>query len=152
MATRKRTMKNTVSGQVEAMAMVSAKIESPIKLDPDESIYFDMVVKSRETASWNPIHLLMASNLAITFAQLDEANSSLASDGLMVRNDRGTKVVNPACAAKSALSATVLQLSKALGLSASQLGVSGKAQQSRNEADAHARGIINKVSEESLLA
>jgi phage terminase small subunit len=94
----------------------------------------------------------MAANLAITFTQLDEANLSIAGDGLMVRNDRGTKVVNPAITAKSSLSATVLQLSKALGLSASQLGVSGKPQEARNIADANARAIIDKAAGSRLLA
>ena len=152
MAERKRVMKNTIAGQLETFAMVAAKIESPIKLDPDELTYFQMVISSRETASWNPIHLLMASNLAITFTQLDEANLSIAGDGLMVRNDRGTKVVNPAITAKSSLSATVLQLSKALGLSASQMGLSDAPQKARNQADAHARAIIDKASGDGLLA
>ena len=152
MAVRKRVMKNTVAGQLETFSIVSAKIESPIKLDPDESIYFQSVISSRETASWNPIHLLMAANLAITFTQLDEANLSIAGDGLMVRNDRGTKVVNPAITAKSSLSATVLQLSKALGLSASQMGMAGKPQEARNQADSKARAILSKAAEDSLLA
>jgi len=152
MATRKRVMKNTVAGQIEAMALVSAKIEPVYKLDGDELRYFNYIVTSRETSTWNDNHRMLATNLAVTYAQLDEANMEIADKGIMVKNDRGTPVTNPAIAAKSSLSAAVLQLNKTLGLSASQMGVSGKAQEARNTADAQARGIINKVSEDSLLA
>jgi hypothetical protein len=69
----------------------------------------------------------------------------------MVKNDRGTPVVNPAITAKSSLSATVLQLNKALGLSASQMGVSGQAQDKRNKADADARAILTQISETDLI-
>jgi hypothetical protein len=41
--------------------------------------------------------------------------------------------------------ATVLQLNKALGLSASQMGVAGKEQESRNKADRTARKVIESV-------
>ena len=151
MAAKDRVMKNTVQGAVLTAKMVSAKIEPMYKLDGDELKYFNAVVTSRETATWNHNHRLLATNLAVTYSQLDEANMEIATNGLMVKNDRGTPVVNPAITAKSSLSATVLQLNKALGLSASQMGVSGQAQDKRNKADADARAIIANVSENDLI-
>ena len=152
MATRKRVMKNTVAGQVEMFAAILAKIEPVYPLDGDERKYFDYVVTSRETASWNDNHRLLATNLAVTYAQLDEANHEIASNGLMVNNLKGTPVVNPAITAKNALSSTILQLNRTLGLSASQQGMAGKPQEARNQADAHARTIIEKASTNRLLA
>ena len=151
MAAKDRVMKNTVQGAVLTAKMVSAKIEPMYKLDGDELTYFNAVVTSRETATWNDNHRLLATNLAVTYAQLDEANMEIAERGLMVKNDRGTPVVNPAITAKSSLSATVLQLNKALGLSASQMGVSGQAQDKRNKADADARAVISQISETDLI-
>jgi hypothetical protein len=46
---------------------------------------------------------------------------------------------------------SVLQLNKALGLSASQMGVSGKEQDARNKADREARGLIEKASSDDLI-
>jgi phage terminase small subunit len=151
MAAKDRVMKNTVQGAVLTAKMVSAKIEPMYKLDGDELTYFNAVVTSRETATWNDNHRLLATNLAVTYGQLDEANMEIAERGLMVKNDRGTPVVNPAITAKSSLSATVLQLNKALGLSASQMGVSGQAQDKRNKADADARAVISQISETDLI-
>lgn len=106
---------------------------------------------SRETSTWNDNHRLLATNLAVTYAQLDEANLDIANHGLMSKNVRGTPIVNPAISAKSSLSATVLQLNKALGLSASQMGVSGQAQDKRNKADAEARAILTQVADVDLI-
>jgi phage terminase small subunit len=152
MAERKRVQKNTTAGTLETFKHVSAKLESPIKLDPDEQVNFDRVVSSRETSSWDSNHLLLAAHLAITYCQLDEANLSIASDGLMVRNDRGTRVVNPAITAKSSLSATILQLNRVLGLTATSQGVAGAPQAKRNAADAKAREIIDRIASDDLLA
>ena len=69
----------------------------------------------------------------------------------MTKSDKGTPVVNPAVTAKSSLMATVLQLNKALGLSASQMGVAGKDQEARNKADRAARSVIEKVAEDDLI-
>lgn len=151
MAQRKRTQKNTVAGQVETMQALLAKIEPAYLLDNLQLDYFRRVVKSRETSTWDDNHILLATNLAVTYAQLDHANAEIQSRGLMVKNDRGTPVVNPVVTAKASLMSSVLQLNKALGLSASQMGVSGKDQDARNRADREARGIIEKIAEDDLI-
>lgn len=152
MATKKRQAKNTIAGQVDTMRLVTTKLVPHTKLDDDELIYFNRIVKCRETASWNDLHLDFAANLAIAMVQHDEANLDIAQRGLMVRNERGTMVMNPAIAAKSSISATILQLSKALGLTASQNGLASPDQAKRNQADAQARDSIEKIAKDGLLA
>ena len=151
MALRKRVQKNTVAGQIETVKTILAKIVPAYPLDELQSVYFNSVVKSRETSTWDDNHILLATNLAVTYVQLDEANTEIKTKGLMVKNDRGTPVVNPAITAKSSLMSSVLQLNKALGLSASQMGVSGKEQESRNKADKQARELLEKVSQDDDL-
>jgi len=151
MAIRKRTQKNTVAGQVETVQAILTKINPAYDLNELQFDYFNRVVKSRETSTWDENHVLLATNLAVTYAQLDQANNEIKARGLMVKNDRGTPVVNPVVTAKASLMSSVLQLNKALGLSASQMGVSGKEQDSRNKADREARGLIEKISEDDLI-
>ena len=151
MAQRKRVQKNTIAGQIETTKKILEGVEAAYPLDELQQHYFDRVVKSRETESWDENHILLATNLAVTYAQVDMANADIAERGLMTKSDRGTPVVNPAITAKSSLMATVLQLNKALGLSASQLGVSGKDQDSRNKADRTARAILEKASVSDLI-
>lgn len=151
MAQRKRIQKNTIEGQIATTKKILEGVMPAYPLDELQSHYFDRVVKSRETESWDENHILLATNLAVTYAQVDLANADIAERGLMTKSDRGTPVVNPAITAKSSLMATVLQLNKALGLSASQLGVSGKDQESRNKADRAARSVLEKVSADDLI-
>ena len=151
-AERKRVQKNTIQGKVETMKSVAQHLQSPIKLDPGELKYFNIIISDREVASWTPNHLLIAANIAITLVQLDDANIEIAENGFMVRNPRGTQIPNPALAAKTSLVASILQMSRHLGLSASQNGLAGPKQASRNAADTQAKAIIDKIASEDLLA
>lgn len=151
MAQRKRVQKNTIAGQIETTKKILEGVEPAYPLDELQKHYFGRVVKSRETESWDENHILLATNLAVTYAQVDLANADIAERGLMTKSDRGTPVVNPAITAKSSLMATVLQLNKALGLSASQIGVAGKDQESRNKADRAARSVLEKAAVDDLI-
>lgn len=151
MAQRKRVQKNTIAGQIETTKRIMQGVTPAYALNELQQHYFDRIVKSRETESWDDNHILLATNLAVTYAQVDAANADIEQRGLMTKSDKGTPVVNPAVTAKSSLMATVLQLNKALGLSASQIGVAGKDQEARNKADRAARSVIEKVAEDDLI-
>lgn len=150
MARVKRTPTNTVAGQIAATKNIQKKIEPAYLLNESQLQYFGRVVRSREVESWDENHILLATNLAVTYVQLDEANEDIAQRGLMTKSDKGTPVVNPAVTAKSNLMASVLQLNKALGLSASQIGASGKNQDARNKAERAARDVIEKVTDDLI--
>jgi phage terminase small subunit len=87
-------------------------------LTAPEQQYFSRIVESREHGSWCPNHLALASELARTMKQLDEAN--LAINGGLVINGRA----NPAVQIKVSLSNVIVGLNRLLGLSSSQKGLS----------------------------
>jgi len=151
MAERKRTQKNTIAGQIATTKALMAGVEPAYFLDELQKNYFGRVVRSRETESWDENHILLATNLAVTYAQVDEANNEINSKGLMVLSEKGWPVTNPAISAKQSLMSTILQLNKALGLSASQIGVAGKDQESRNKADRETRKVLDKVAVDDLI-
>lgn len=151
MAQRKRTQKNTIAGQIETTKALLEIIQPAYNLSPEQQTYFDRIVKSRETSTWDDNHIILATNLSVNYAQVDEANHEINTKGLMVLSEKGWPVTNPAITAKQSLMSTVLQLNKALGLSASQMGVAGKDQESRNKADREARKVLDKVAEEDLI-
>lgn len=150
MARVKRTPTNTAAGQIETTKKILKKTEPAYKLEPLAQTYFERVVRSRETESWDENHILLATNLAVTYAQVDIANDDIKARGLMVKSDKGTPVVNPAVTAKSNLMASVLQLNKALGLSASQIGASGKNQDARNKAERQVRETIEAITDDLI--
>lgn len=151
MAQRKRTQKNTIAGQIETTKAMLNVIKPSYDLTDEQQKYFDRIVKSRETSTWDENHIVLATNLSVNYSQIDEANYEINTKGLMVLSEKGWPVTNPAISAKQSLMSTVLQLNKALGLSASQKGVSGKDQESRNKADRETRNILDKVASDDLI-
>jgi phage terminase small subunit len=152
MAATLRTAKTSVAGALETVKSIKKTLESPIPLTENDSKYFDAIVRAREASSWDTLHLIMAAQLAQSLGQLDLANSDIADRGIMIENARGTPIVNPSVSAKTSLAGSVMQLSRTLGLSASQKGLSGKPQAARNEADREARKLIESASSDELLA
>jgi len=151
MAQRKRIQKNTIAGQIETTKALLDVIKPTYGLTDRQQNYFDRIVKSRESSTWDENHIVLATNLAVNYSQLDEANCEIETKGLMVLSEKGWPVTNPAITAKQSLMSTVLQINKALGLSASQKGVSGKDQESRNKADRETRNILDKVASDDLI-
>jgi len=95
------------------------KVHQPAyKLTAPEQQYFSRIVESRDHGSWCPNHLALASELARSMAQLDEANQALAA-GLIIDGK-----ANPAVQIKVSLSNVIVGLNRLLGLSASQKGLS----------------------------
>lgn len=152
MPVRKRTMKNTISGQIEQMQSISKKLEPKLKLNDREMELFNFVTSSRETASWSDNDLWVASTLAQVMWQLEEVKLDLDAEEVTQRNDRGTRIANPLFAVQTQLLSQLQALNKTLGLSASQRGLSGAPQNARNQADAQAREIINNAATKRLLA
>jgi hypothetical protein len=145
-------MKNTVLGQLASAQSVQQVIQPKLKLNVREMELFGFVTSSRESSSWSDNDLWVASTLAQVMWQLEEVKLDLEAEEVTQRNERGTRIANPLFAVQTQLLSQLQALNKTLGLSASQRGLSGAPQQSRNQADAHARAIINKASEDSLLA
>ena len=150
MARVKRTPTNTVSGQVAVTQSVMKKLSPAYELNELQMSYFMRVVRSVETEAWDENSILLATNLAVTYVQLDEANDEINAKGLMVLSEKGWPVTNPAISAKQSLMSSVLQLNKALGLSASQRGVAGNKQDARNKAEQKAREVIEKVTDDLI--
>jgi hypothetical protein len=145
-------MKNTVSGQIETFASAKQKIQPKMALNERELILFDHITSSKEVSAWDDNSLFIASNLAMIYRRIEEINTMLETQGVVQRNERGTQIANPLFSAMTQLLSQAQSANKTLGLSASQRGLTGAPQKSRDQADAHARAIIGKASEDSLLA
>lgn len=152
MAKRERTLKNSPAGQVETFKTLKDAVEPPFPLDGSELDYFTGIVTAREVDTWSDNDKLIAANLAKTYAAIDELWLDIKQRGYMVTNERGTPVVNPAVSALNQMTSTMQSLNRTLGLSASQRGLSGAKQGSRNAADQEARKAIEDAAENSLLA
>ena len=152
MSKQERSKKSTVSNAVITAQMVTTKIDPPEPLNERRQIHFDAVVKSREVSTWSPHDIRMAANLAIALDRLDQVNRQLDAEGLMSESGKGTPIAHPLLPTLMAAASQVRQLSATLGLTASQRGVAGSKQSSRNRAELEAREVIEKAAADDLLA
>jgi phage terminase small subunit len=152
-ATKKRTAINTTAGAVDMFRSAQFSIAPPAMLTRDiEKMYFGQITRSREVSTFSEIDVTSAALLAVTLAQLSDANEVLARDGLTTTNDRGTPVISPYLSAKSQLATQVLSLQRSLGLSASQRGAASSEQRQRNAREIETRSVLEKTKRNSLLA
>jgi phage terminase small subunit len=147
-----RSKKSTVANAVQTAQLISTKIEPTLTLTEVERTHFDRIAISREVDTWSSHDVTIACQLAKALTTLELAQDQLRVDGLTIENARGSQVAHPLLHASMSMASTVQQLTKTLGLSASQRGLSGPKQQSRNLAEQTARKVIGKAAADDLLA
>ena len=152
MPARKRVLKNSVAGALETFSSAQDVLVSPLTLTDREKQFFDMATGSRETSTWTASDLYNAAALAKVRRRVEELNDDLDAEGCTLVNERGTQIANPKFSALTQLMGQMSSLTRLLGLSSAARGLGDAPQQKRNAADASARMIIQKVSEDDLLA
>jgi phage terminase small subunit len=152
MSKQLRSKKSTVANTVATFNQIQTLPQPTESLDERELDYFNRIVQSREVTTWSPHDLALATDLALTQVQYLDAMHAVKTQGRTMLNDRGTPVVNPETGALNQLSGAVRAFTATLGLSASQRGVAGAKQTSRNQAEQQARAVIARASEDDLLA
>ena len=152
MSKQLRSKKSTVSNTVATFNEIQTLPQPTEFLDERELSYFNRIVQSREVTTWSPHDLALATDLALTQVQYLDAMHAVKTQGRSVVNERGTQIVNPETGALNQLSGAVRAFTATLGLSASQRGVAGAKQASRNQAEQQARAVIARASEDDLLA
>ena len=151
MAEAKRGKKSTVANSIETFRSANDLPQPSEILDNREQSYFNRIITSRELSTWTDHDIALATDLAMTQVQYLDAMAEVKRVGRTVINDRGTPVVNPETGALNQLSSSVRAFTATLGLSASQRGVSGEHQKSRNQAENDARKVIQKAAADDLL-
>jgi len=151
-ARQERSKKSTVSNSIATFQSANEMPKAPVELSADEGKFFEMIVRSREVTTWSDWDLMLAANMAMVQVQYAEAMANIKRDGRTLINDRGTPITNPETGALNQLSSSLRAFTAQLGLAASQRGISGDKQASRNQAEVAARKVIQKAAADDLLA
>lgn len=154
MTTQKRKALSTTSEQVRLFAGAAKLIKPTKPLKGEALLCFQGIIASRETATWMPHDIRVATELAVMIARLADLTERLADEEPVLESVRGTPVANPIYSVTLQLSNAIQSINRALGLT-STMKVSGAETESakkRNVADAEARSAIERASEaEGLL-
>jgi len=150
MARAKRAQSVNISSQTRQIKSLLDPIVPPVSLTDQESYFFNLAISCREMATWNPLQLGIACDYARLRNQIEEMEKIIATDGVYVPGPRGM-MAHPLLQAKATATSSMLSLLRLMGMSASQMGVSGEPQAKRNIAEIETKKMLERTIQEDLI-
>jgi glutamine synthetase len=98
MTKKKTTRADSATAAIKAMADAAKKpLQPPVYVTLTESAkpFWDGVVRARARDEWSDVDLVVAAQLAQCQADIAEEDEALRLEGKVIKNDRGTPVMNP---------------------------------------------------------
>ena len=146
MARQKRQKKSTATNQAKTFEDATKTHPPPVKLDQDELRVFHALVASKEWDTWSDNDLLIAADIAKIQVEMDQLKTQYRAEGHKIVQPNGNEAVNPTFVVWEKLAAKRLQLTRALGLSASQRGQTSSDQKGRNKQQVQKKHKLASVS------
>jgi hypothetical protein len=94
----KRNRADSAASAVKAMvnaAKGDIPVPAHVKLRKGDEVFWQGVVRARARDEWTDADLVVAGQLARCQADIEREQQDLDSEGTVVKNDRGTMVLNP---------------------------------------------------------
>lgn len=128
------------------------KIVSPLPLEGEEPVIFEEIIGALPSEQWDAYRIRLAAHLAQYLAYMDKLMVDLKSEGPTVLNKRGTPVANPNVSVTQSITGTVERMTRTLGLSASQRGVTEGTKKKQGDAEAKVRRGKKAADKNALIA
>lgn len=116
MSVKKRADHNSTLGEQESFSNAMAKIEPPAHVllrDCDWPFWY-AITAVRASNSWNDTDLAKAANLARCQSDIERLAQEIEAEGDIIKNDRGTPIVNPKHTLLETLSRREVAISRVL--------------------------------------
>ena len=112
----KRQRSDSVKAETEAMAAAFQGIDPPdwVRMPESALPFWKSIVTARAAAKWNNTDLEAAAELSRTKASIERLNEELEIEGDIIKNDRGTPIVNPKHSLLETLNRRMVSLSRFL--------------------------------------
>lgn len=112
----KRARSDTASAAMTAALNAGTTIDPPahVVLREGDRPFWDSVVRARARDTWTTSDLENAANLARCKADVERLQAEITAEGDIVKNDRGTQVLNPKHTLLETLSRRAVALSRML--------------------------------------
>ena len=113
----RRVRSDSITAAVQAtQAATAGPIDPPahVVLREGDRPFWDSVVSARARDTWNDADLEMAGNLARCKADIERLQQEITAEGDVLKNDRGTQIMNPKHTLLETLSRRAVALSRML--------------------------------------
>ncbi|MHB8123995.1 MAG: TerS protein [Desulfuromonadaceae bacterium] len=94
----KRNRADSAASAVKAMvnaAKDAIQVPAHVKLRDGDMVFWEGVVRARARDEWTETDLVVAGQLARCLHDIEDEQAALDEEGTVIRNDKGTPVVNP---------------------------------------------------------
>lgn len=112
----KRIRSDSLTAAVDAALSVNETIDPPahVSLRDGDRPFWDSIVCARARGAWEIVDLENAANLARCKADIERLQTEIDAEGDIVRNDKGTQIINPKHTLLETLSRRAVALSRML--------------------------------------
>lgn len=113
----KRQRSDSITAAVKAAQGVAAGVVEPpphVKLREGDRPFWDSLVRARARDTWNISDLENAANLARCKADIERITIEIDTEGDIIKNERGTQIVNPKHTLLETLTRRAMALSRML--------------------------------------
>ena len=151
---KKRQRVDTAQGAVNAMESAATEILPPAhcRLRPRDMPFWRSIVKARDAKLWTDADLENAANLARAKSDIEKIQAELDVEGDVIRNQRGTPIVNPKHQLLETLSRKCLALSRMLHVHAEATSGKARDEKPKNKATKDAQAILSDLEDDDLIA
>jgi hypothetical protein len=140
-----RTLRrDSVTAMLQLRAELKVDVQPPTMLDDAEMGHFKSVVNSRETSTWDLHSLTLAANLARLLAEMDVCVA------VQKAHTPGSPERRLAVQTTTSLAASILAVTRSLGLNASTSGKATVEQKNRNLAQSQQRKLVESIDDDLL--
>lgn len=150
----KRQRVDSADGALNAMAGAHKEIAPPdwVVVPPAAQKFWRSITRARAADRWNDSDLENAAELARTKASIERLNIELEAEGDIIKNDRGTPIVNPKHSLLETLTRRMVALSRMLQVHAEATQGKSRDQVKGNQAQESARKAVDPSFDESLVS
>ena len=122
MARPRKARNDSAAGKQELMQAAKSPIQPVMPLAERAMFYFQQYAGTRPSFDWSKGDIVRLTKLAERQAEVDELSELVKMEGVVVRNNRGTPVVNPIVTARDQLERTIMAMEKTLSVFAPMEG------------------------------
>jgi ectoine hydroxylase-related dioxygenase (phytanoyl-CoA dioxygenase family) len=150
----KRNRSDSASSAVKAMVN-AAKGDIPVpkhvKLRKGDAVFWQGVVRARARDEWTDADLVVAGQLARCQADIEREQQSLDTEGTVVKNDRGTMVLNPRVSVLEQFARREMALMRTLRMGGRVAGAARDMSPAR-KIESESRRVRQELEDDELLA
>ena len=148
--TRATSAESAVKGMLDA-AKGAPDVPAHVRLRDGDRAFWDGVVRARARDEWTEADLVVAAQLARCQHDIETQQEELDAEGAVVKNDRGTQVMNPRVSVLEQLARREMALMRTLRMGGRVAGDT-RDEAGRRKIERQSRQIREELEDDELLA